>query len=108
MSKVIDFYAFRPGTHDFYRCVLCHKVFTHEHERVRIAQMSADQDETRWIHCRSQKYSPTRPFMFEWLKPSVLKYTIKVLLVRGLYPHVRNVGPIARVIEFLASNKLTR
>lgn len=108
MSKVIDFYAFGPGIHDFYRCVKCNGIFTHEQERIRIAQMTADSDVTRWIHCRSQKYSPTRPYLFEWLKPAVLKYTIKVVLARGLYPKVKPGGRLARAIERLVSNRLTR
>lgn len=108
MSRVMDFYEFRPGRHDFYRCVKCNGIFTQEQERVRIAQMAAEQDSTRWIHCKSQKYSPTRPHLFEWLYPSVLKYTVKVVLARGLYPSVKQGGLLARAIERLVSNKTTR
>lgn len=108
MSKVIDFYAFNLGSHDFYRCVMCHKIFTHEQERIRIAQMTTDQDTMRWIHCRSQKYSATQPYLFEWLRPAVLKYTIKLVLARGLYPKVKPGGLLAQAIERLVSNRLTR
>lgn len=45
--------------------------------------------------CRSLRYSPTRPSVIEWLKPSVITYTLKLVLARGLAPWLEDHCPKA-------------
>jgi hypothetical protein len=108
MSKVLDFYEFGLGKHDFYRCVKCNGIFTYEQERIRISRMPERGD--MMIHCTSKKYQPTVPSWWEWARPSVLKYTVKLVLARGLYPILKKHGMrrTMRLIERLVSNRLTR
>ncbi len=83
-SKVFAEYAKTPkeGVYDFYRCYKCGRVFTREGELKAFGE-----DGVKAVcGCGSQKYSPAWPIWFDWLKPSVIKYTIKLLLARGLAP----------------------
>lgn len=89
-----DFYKFKAGAYDFWRCYKCHAIFTYEQERSRIANMEFDCRATM-CPCRSLRYSPTLPSVIEWLKPSVITYTLKLVLARGLAPWLEDHCPKA-------------
>lgn len=80
-----EFYKFRPGVFDFWRCYSCGEIFTYEQERLRMALMEHD-PKASMCRCLGMKYKPTRPRWYEWIRPSVLTYTVKLLLARGLAP----------------------
>jgi hypothetical protein len=106
---VFDFYEFKPGMWDFYRCQRCNGIFTYEQEQVKLLEMRLFGDATMYIHCRSHKYGPTIPLWWEWLRPNVLKYTIKLFLARGLAPIARKRSPfLLPYIGVLVSNVTTR
>lgn len=89
-----EFYQFRRGSWDFYRCYKCHRVFTYEQEQSRIARMDLGEGLTI-CPCRSMRYGPARPAGIEWLKPSVITYTGKLVLARGVAPWVEKRLPSA-------------
>lgn len=89
-----EFYKFRKGAYDFSRCYKCKRVFTYEQERARIAAMEYDLNMTI-CPCKSMLYSPAKPVGTEWLKPSVLTYTAKLVLARGLAPWLESRFPKA-------------
>lgn len=100
-----EFYQFREGSHDFWRCFSCGLIFTYEQERARVAMMEHDM-QAAMCPCGSLRYKPTKPrsrprwgfsplrlfsrycwiSKSEWLEPNVLTYTLKLVLARGLAP----------------------
>ena len=100
-----EFYKFKSGAYDFWRCYNCHKIFTYEEEHARKAWMAHDL-RAAMCPCRSLRYKPAMPslrprhnlsplrlisknrlvFGNEWLEPSVLTYTLKLALARGVAP----------------------
>jgi hypothetical protein len=105
VSKILDFYAYGTGTHDFYRCYSCHALFTHEQEVVRIAAMG-DEKAARMCACGSRKYVATTPIRLEWQSPSVISYTAKLILARGLAPKLPKF--LLPLVEFFVGNPTTR
>lgn len=105
MSKILDFYTYGKGTHDFYRCYSCHRIFTHEQEVVRIAAMGEEKN-ARMCSCGSRKYVGTKPIGQEWLRPAVVAYTLKLVLARGLAPKLPKF--LLPAVEFFVGNPLTR
>lgn len=88
-SDVFKKYALGRKEHsfDFYRCYKCMRVFTREQEWSSLAKMNAQPFGRSGIcACGSMKYSPTWPVFWEWLKPGVLRYTLKCVLARGIAP----------------------
>jgi hypothetical protein len=105
VSKVQEFYAFKPSAHDFYRCYDCNRIFTYEYEQNRLREMT--EGDSHMCRCGGRKYSATRPVGPEWLL--VLPYTAKLVLARGLAPWLGTRHPrTLRLVEWLAGNKLTR
>lgn len=104
-----QFYEPRPGMWDFFRCLKCNAIFTYEEERVRLLRMRTTDDKQMLICCTSKKYQPAFPVWREWLRPNVLKYTIKLLLARGLAPWAEErCNWLLHVIEPLVANETTR
>lgn len=89
-----EFYKFRRGSWDFYRCYKCHRLFTYEQEQSRMARLSLD-ERASMCPCMSLRYGPARPAGFEWLKWSVITYTGKLVLARGLAPWLEENFPKA-------------
>lgn len=89
-----EFYKFKPGAHDFWRCYSCGLIFTYEQERGRMQAMEHDFKATI-CPCKSMKYKPAMPRGIEWLRPSVLTYTLKLVLARGLAPWLEDHFPRA-------------
>jgi hypothetical protein len=82
-----EFYKDRAGRHDWYRCYKCKRLFTYEEERARLNAMpSQDEDKAKICKCGSLKYTPTRMSGFDWLRPNVVAYTLKLVLARGIAP----------------------
>lgn len=108
LSKVEEFYEFRPGRHDFYRCVKCQTLFTQQHERERMMELT--DNEALFIHCTSLRYQPTLPYWWEWLLPKTQLYAMKVLLARAVAPWAKKYGLTGIRIAALrlAGNKTTR
>ena len=72
---------------DFYRCYKCNRLFTRAQERTVFDLAGSSNEDTAAVcGCGSGKYSPTLPRWYEWAKPSVLSYTAKLVLARGLAP----------------------
>lgn len=111
-SAVLSKYSLSTGdgNFNFYRCYGCHKLFTREHER-RVFELASMVPETdlRICACGSMRYSPSWPVWFpflEWLYPSVLKYTAKLVLVRWLAPKLEAKYPqFLPLIERLVANE---
>ena len=106
----------RPGLYDFYRCYKCSRIITREEEKawLRSAELKLD-DETAFCECGSLRITPERPpkklavwwrLRRDFLRVHVLRYTVKVVLARGLAPwldkHFRAALPL---IEYLTSPK---
>ena len=107
VSKPLEFYAFRPAAHDFYRCYNCHTIITYEQEQIRLNEMT--EGKSSICACGSRKYSPTFPVGQEWLLPRVWVYASKLVLARGVAPWVAKYCAWALpIVERLVSNKLTR
>ncbi len=110
LSKVAAFYEFGENKHDFYRCHKCGAIFTQEYERLRLNDMSLEGDDCpMFIHCTSLRYAPTRPRLWQWLYPSILKYAVKVFLARAVAPWAekrKNVWLFDTALT-LAGNRLT-
>jgi hypothetical protein len=83
----------KQSVYDFYRCYKCGSIFSREDEIYRLRNCDG-----RMCSCGSAKYSPTMPNLFEWLKPTIVKYTVKLILARGLaawlYQHARFALPL--------------
>lgn len=109
-DKVVSFYEFAPGRHDFYRCVKCQSIFTLQYERERIAEMSKHGDRTLFIHCTSLRYQPALPTWYEWFYPRVFIFAAKVLLARVVAPWAEknNLPRVWMLAMQLAGNKVTR
>ena len=105
-----------PGKYDFYRCYKCSRIITREEEKAWLitADLKLD-DETMFCECGSLRITPSRPpkGLMGWYRQrrdflvySVLRYTVKVVLARGLAPwldkHFRAALPI---IEYVVSPK---
>jgi hypothetical protein len=97
--------------HDFYRCYKCSRMITTEQYKAwqKWAAVQPDEKESEVIvhSCGSMKISPAMPVNSEWLMPAVLRYTLKLVLARGLAPwcdkhYCRFVLPI---IEYLVRPK---
>jgi hypothetical protein len=73
----------KSGNYDFYRCYDCGSIITRRRERQVFNHMESDYY-LRMCTCGSMKYSPGWPKFYEWLLPSVVRYTCELLLVRGL------------------------
>jgi hypothetical protein len=90
-----EFYKFKRGAYDFWRCYSCNRIFTYEQERAYIKAMEHDLKRTI-CSCGSLKYSPAKsPVGLEWLLPNVLTYTLKLILARGVAPWVEQHFPRA-------------
>lgn len=89
-----EFYKFKPGFHDFFRCYTCGAIFTFEQERANMAAMEHDLKMTM-CPCGSLRYKPSKPLWYQWLKPRVLTYTVKLVLARGLAPWLEDRYPKA-------------
>lgn len=90
-----EFYKFKAGFHDFFRCYSCGSIFTFEQERARIEAMDSGDLKMTMCPCGSMKYKPSKPRSYQWLKPSVLTYTLKLVLARGLAPWLEDRYPRA-------------
>ncbi len=77
-----------PGLYDFYRCYKCSRIITREEEKLWLAEAELIlDDQTMFCPCGSLRLSPSRgPIRLEWLSYHVLRYTVKVILARGLAP----------------------
>lgn len=109
-SKTFALYELtsKDGAYDFYSCHKCGRIFTREDELKAFKVASAEEDEVkvRICDCGSKRYSPAFPHGFLWLKPNVIKYTVKLLLARGLAPWAdRNFPVLLPIIEKLVSIK---
>lgn len=85
-SEVFAEYAKTPEedrVFDFYRCYKCQSVFTREDELYGFR--NAD-ERGRICKCGSSKYGPGWPTWFGWLKPCVVRYTLKMILAREVAP----------------------
>ncbi len=84
-SKVLSQYHKTPqdGVYDFYRCYVCGRVFSRAHE---VKAFIDGVDDKKLCACGSKKYSPAWPAGLEWLKPSILSYTAKLILARAVAP----------------------
>jgi hypothetical protein len=97
--------------HDFYRCHKCKRMLTHEQYRAWqewAKDQPAEKEGEVFLHsCGSMKIAPAMPINSEWVMPAVVRYTLKLVLARGLAPwcdthHCRFALPI---IEFLVRPK---
>lgn len=96
--------------HDFYRCQKCKRILTHEQYaewQTWAQKQPAEMEHEVYLHsCGSMKIHPAIPINTEWLMPAVLRYTLKLVLARGLAPwcdkHFRLALPI---IEYLVRLK---
>jgi hypothetical protein len=96
--------------HDFYRCHKCLRMMTQEEHwawQTWAAEQHAEKEPTVMVHrCGSMKIRPAMPVNTEWLMPAVLRYTLKLVLARGLAPwcdkHFRQALP---VIDYLVRPK---
>jgi hypothetical protein len=105
-----------PGRYDFYRCYKCSRIITREEEKLwyEQADMVLD-DQTMFCYCGSLRITPARPprgligwwrLRKDFVTYTVLRYTVKVILARGLAPwldkHFRAALPL---IEYVVSPK---
>ncbi len=60
---------------DFYRCYKCTSLITREQELRRRPSGTL-------CPCKSAKYSPSWPVRIDWLRPSVVRCVIKLVLAR--------------------------
>ncbi len=108
-----------PGLYDFYRCYKCGRIITREEEKVWLKNAeSITDDQTMFCYCGSLRITPVRPpkgligwwrLRKDFLVYSVLRYTVKVVLARGLAPWLdRNFRVALPLIEWLVSPKKTR
>lgn len=99
MRPELEFYEWRPGMYDFYRCHKCGALFTYEEERARLQHMQDTNDEIMYICCTSRKYAPARRPEIkrgrfakryltgnEWLQPNVIRYVAKLVAARAVAP----------------------
>ena len=106
------------GSYDFYRCMLCHRVFTREEEKRAFAVAAKQENErkVRMCRCGGRRYSPTWPvttksylpwrWHSEWLQPNVVAYTLKLVLARCLAPWLdMRFRPGLRVVEYFVRPK---
>ena len=95
---------------DWYRCYKCRDLITREQEiawQIWAVKQGEDDSEIVFCNCGSLKIVPARmPRRLEWIQRNVLRYTVKVILARGLAPwldkYFRNALPL---IEYLVSPK---
>lgn len=78
------------GNFDFYRCDNCRRVITREEELLAFSngETLVDENRAQICPCGSKKYKPERPrrLRWNWLRPNVIRYTLKLVLARGLAP----------------------
>lgn len=65
--------------YDFYRCHKCLTLITREQEILR-------KPTGQICPCGSQKFFPSWPVGFDWLRPSVVKMVLKFILARVVAP----------------------
>lgn len=92
--------------YDFYRCYKCDRIITREEEKAICTQATRDQlDRAAICPCGSMKFMPTWPVTTwsllpwrcdsEWLRTNVFRYTLKLVLARGVAPWCERHMPIA-------------
>jgi hypothetical protein len=84
---------------DFYRCYKCGKVITREEELMFYAWANeippGQEDEAVICDCGSMKIIPVKMSGDEWREKNVLRYSIKIILARGLIPWLEKKFPAA-------------
>jgi hypothetical protein len=94
MSASLDFYKASTEDQrrwDFFRCYKCNALFTQEEERIRVIEAGrlVDDRAAYICTCKSRRYSPSFPKGLEWLRWGVIRYTMKCVLAREIYPRAQ-------------------
>lgn len=95
-SEVLSDYLKTPEkdrVFDFYRCYKCGNLFNRREELKWFAGAKCA--------CGSQKYSPSWPRRFDWVRPSVIAYTLKVILARNLAPLVDRAPRLRWLLKYI-------
>ena len=110
-SEILQAYHDDLGArkHDFYACYKCGRVLTREREKAVWEAAEAGRLPSSGVEicpCGSAKYSPTKPVGFDWLRPSILSYTLKLVLARELAPVLEVHWPAGNIlVEYLCRPK---
>jgi hypothetical protein len=99
-----------PGKYDWYRCYKCSRVITREQELAFYGTIDIKMEEdvtSGFCICGSLKCYPlAKPVGLEWLRWPTLRYTLKLVLARGLAPWCdRHFRPALPMIEKLVRLK---
>lgn len=91
--------------YDFYRCYHCRVIFTEEQLRARCRSAEKTGDSSI-CDCGSMKFVPAWPKRLQWARWNVLRYTLKLVLARGLAPWLdKHYPPALPLVERLVQPK---